>query len=247
VGSVNNQCATFVPPVQANSAALQAASDRATIRSLFTGEISAESQGFAIMLTIPGAPASPDIEQFLTTVQQTHTLDQSLLAAESTQDKAAISRGVITHNTLMRQLETQAAALGLSACEPAAAQPTQPEFYPPAASRAGNISPARQLFIQRVDQTCARDFNAGVPPSGELAEIVALGQPLDGAAAYEKWLGNMRTRVGIDGEIQAAQASGDVASADAYNAQWTSLKRLGNLYGEQFGLVICTSNGPQPN
>jgi hypothetical protein len=145
-----------------------------------------------------------------------------------------------------------------------------PGYYSPVPSTAGEVSPARRRFIDRVDGTCARTYNrgqaaqaaferrvAGRPDAqeratrfyvrwhtGQYRALRALGRPPQARLAYRRWLGNMGARVRLEARYAPLLRAGRSAEAQAVTEQVGALKARGNALGQRFGLRVCTSNGP---
>lgn len=129
-----------------------------------------------------------------------------------------------------------AAAMAASACGSAGT----------GSSPASGTAVTQQAFAIRVDSTCARDYNGGVSQEKELKDLEALGEPPSAQSVYDQWLDNVRQRTTLAAQAQAAAATGDVEKVNELVAQALVLKKTGNGLGEEFGLVVCVSNGPQP-
>lgn len=142
-------------------------------------------------------------------------------------------------------------------------------YYPSVPSLARKISPKRRRFIDRADATCVRMYSkimAGQRTvavryrdspgertavyaayvrghARELRAIVALGRPPDGQKLYEAWLANFRSRV--TGEAQALRLyeQSEFGAAQRKLRPLDASKTTGNLLGQRFGLILCTSNG----
>ena len=140
---------------------------------------------------------------------------------------------------------------------------------PPAPSLAGKISSARQHFIERVDSTCARTYNAGHARQARYADKVArrpdanvlvtafyvdwhtdeyralkaLGDPPEAKAAYTAWLANFGERVRLETGYVPLLRAGRTADVQALEQRVLTLKAEGNRLGQRFGLRICSSNG----
>lgn len=142
---------------------------------------------------------------------------------------------------------------------------------PPAPSLAGEVSSARQDFIEQVDSTCARTYNAGRARQARYAdkvarrpdanvlvsafyvgwhtdqyrELRALGDPPEARAAYTAWLDNFGERVRLEGGYVPLLRAGRIADSQALEQRVLVLKAEGNRLGQRFGLRICSSNGPR--
>jgi hypothetical protein len=141
--------------------------------------------------------------------------------------------------------------------------------YGLAPSLAGKVSPSRRRFIEKTDQTClatygparaayeavqaaagdierqTEAFRAYVEAhADQLRALEGLGRPRDGAALHERWLANFRLRVRLERRLLRLAEAGRLADAAAINRRLGPLKMEGNKAGQQFGLRICTSNGP---
>lgn len=143
------------------------------------------------------------------------------------------------------------------------------DYYPAVPSLAVDVSPARQRFIDLVDQTCTQTYNWGVSTqraadleyqrldspvlresayyaawhAWQLRAIRALGQPPQARILYDAWLANFSERVSIEQRALVLYATNDPKAAEQAVRSLTALKARGNLLGQRFGLVRCTSNG----
>lgn len=143
------------------------------------------------------------------------------------------------------------------------------EYYPAVPSLASAVSPARQRFIGRVDSVCTATYNRGARAQKQadrlygyfdaraflesayyvewhewqLRSLMALGQPPQARALYNAWLSNFRQRVSIERRGLSLYRDKDQAGISRVLKVLPSLKTRGNLYGQRFGLVRCTSNG----
>jgi hypothetical protein len=137
--------------------------------------------------------------------------------------------------------------------------------YAPAESLAGPMSDEWRDFADKVDQTCARNFNAmqvdlantstdsdgwHVQYLHELAtyrEVQALGEPPARPGLLHRWLANVRHRAELMETISQALATGDQTRAKMAEERIPAAKIDANWIGQHFGLRICTSNGPDPD
>jgi hypothetical protein len=97
-------------------------------------------------------------------------------------------------------------------------------YYPEVPSLATDVSPERETFIELVDSTCVRLYNASIPAeneaaaanrgvksarernmayylawhTAELRALAALGEPPQARELYDAWLENFRQRVAIE-------------------------------------------------
>jgi hypothetical protein len=162
-------------------------------------------------------------------------------------------------------------ALLLVALVKLGAFPTGHGGYPPAPSLAGKVSSERRHFIDRVDQTCARTFNAGNARQARYAakvagrpdanvlvtafyvswhrdeyrQLRALGEPPEARAEYAAWIDNFAERVRLESGYVPFMRAGGTAHVQALEQRVLALKTTGNRLGQRFGLRICTSNGPR--
>jgi hypothetical protein len=142
-------------------------------------------------------------------------------------------------------------------------------YYPAVPSLAVNVSPARQRFIERVDRTCVdtyrritRSEDAAAAPyryaslstlgewaayvglhAWQLRTLMRLGQPPEARALYDAWLANFRQRVLVEWDAGLLYQDNRLAAAKRAIDSLRPLKARGNLLGQRFGLVRCTSNG----
>lgn len=80
----------------------------------------------------------------------------------------------------------------------------------------------------------------------QLRSIERLGQPPQARAVYDAWLANFRRRVGVEHGAVVLEAQGRVAAAKRAAASVIALKAQGDVLGQEFGLVRCTSNVGTP-
>jgi hypothetical protein len=142
-------------------------------------------------------------------------------------------------------------------------------YYPAVPSLAVDVSPARRRFIARVDRTCVGTYDRMWNIQGEVAaryryttdstlidsaayvelhawqlrSLVKLGQPPQARALYDAWLANFRRRVLLERHALTLYARHQTAAFKRALASYGPLKARGNLLGQKFGLVRCTSNG----
>jgi hypothetical protein len=131
------------------------------------------------------------------------------------------------------------------------------------------VSAARRRFIARVDGTCVATYNRmwqiqdGVAAryryspdatlidsaayvelhAWQLRSIVKLGRPPQAGALYGAWLANFRQRVLVERHVLILYVRHHRAASRRALASLGPLKTRGNLLGQRFGLVRCTSNG----
>lgn len=143
------------------------------------------------------------------------------------------------------------------------------EYYPSVPSLAVDVSPARRRFIAWVDGTCVDTGDRMWQIQGEVAaryrdsadatlvdsatylelhawqlrSIVALGHPPQARALYDAWLANFRRRVLVERHALMLYLHHHRAASRRALASYGPLKTRGNLLGQEFGLVRCTSNG----
>jgi hypothetical protein len=77
----------------------------------------------------------------------------------------------------------------------------------------------------------------------QLRSLVALGQPPQARKLYDAWLANFRQRVGVERRALILYVHHQRAASRRVLAAYGPLKTRGNLLGQEFGLVRCTSNG----
>ncbi len=77
----------------------------------------------------------------------------------------------------------------------------------------------------------------------QLRELVALGQPPQARKLYDAWLANFRQRVRLERNALILYEHHHRAASRRALAAYGPLKTRGNLLGQEFGLVRCTSNG----
>jgi hypothetical protein len=143
------------------------------------------------------------------------------------------------------------------------------EYYPAVPSLAVDVSPARRRFIARVDATCVATYDRMWQIQGEVAaryrdsndatlidsatyvelhewqlrSLVELGRPPQARALYDGWLANFRRRVRVERNALILYVHHHRAASRHVLASYGPLKTHGNLLGQEFGLVRCTSNG----
>jgi hypothetical protein len=143
------------------------------------------------------------------------------------------------------------------------------EYYPSVPSLANHVSAARRRFIAGVDGTCVDTGDRMWQIEGEVAaryrdnpdatlinsvayldlhalqlrSLVALGRPPEARKLYDAWLANFRQRVGVERRALILYAHHRLAASRRVLATYDPLKTRGNLLGQEFGLVRCTSNG----
>ena len=69
-----------------------------------------------------------------------------------------------------------------------------------------------------------------------------LGQPPQARELYDGWLADFRQRVRDEYRAVVLEARGQLAAAKREAASVTALKARGDVLGQRFGLVRCTSN-----
>jgi hypothetical protein len=143
------------------------------------------------------------------------------------------------------------------------------EYYPAVPSLAIDVSPQRRRFIARVDGVCTATYTAGARAQAQadrlygyfdrrallesayyvswhawqLRSLLALGQPPQARAPYDAWLANFRERLRLEREGLRLYERNDQAGIRRTMRELYALKAEGNLAGQRFGLVRCTSNG----
>jgi hypothetical protein len=142
-------------------------------------------------------------------------------------------------------------------------------YYPAVPSLAVDVSPARQRFIDAVDAVCVDTYRLGeqaqqaanrlyrgyrdhqvrddayglVLHDWQLRAVLALGAPPQARGLYEAWVANFRARLSVERTALALERSGQSDAARRELRLLVGLRDQGNLAGQQFGLVRCTSNG----
>lgn len=143
------------------------------------------------------------------------------------------------------------------------------EYYPAVPSLATDPSPGRLAFIGLVDRVCVGTYREvlraeaqaaqqnsyfvdhvlrdsayhAVLQAWQLRSLVRLGPPPQARALYDAWLASFRHRVSVEHQAVALYAHNHRAAALRLAASLNKLKAQGNLLGQRFGLVRCTSNG----
>lgn len=143
------------------------------------------------------------------------------------------------------------------------------DYYPAVPSLAADVSPERQRFIDAVDGVCTATYDAGAQAQAQadrlygyfdnrgllesayyvswhtwqLRRLLALGQPPQARTVYDQWLANFRERVNIERSSLRMYERKDQAGIRRTMRLLYELKAEGNLAGQRFGLVRCTSNG----
>jgi hypothetical protein len=142
------------------------------------------------------------------------------------------------------------------------------QYFAALPSLATNVSPARRRFIGRVDGACVATYGwlqqalavvearyrywsaAKLIQAAAYAELHAwqlraiesLGQPPQARGLYDAWLANFRRRVRVEGEAVRLYTRGRFTAFKRAVASVGPLKAHGDLLGQKFGLVRCTSN-----
>lgn len=142
-------------------------------------------------------------------------------------------------------------------------------YYPAVPSLASDVSLARLRFVGLVDSVCVGTSNEQVEAEAkaalqyryfddrvlrdaayaarlhawQLGSLVKLGQPPQARALYAAWLANFGHRVSVQVQAVALYARKHHAAARQTFRSLDKLKARGNLLGQRFGLVRCTSNG----
>lgn len=143
------------------------------------------------------------------------------------------------------------------------------EYYPAVPSLAVGMSQARQRFIAWVDGTCVDTGDRMWQIEGDVAaryrdspdatlinsvaylelhelqlrSLVGLGPPPQARKLYDAWLANFRQRVALERHALILYVHHQRAASRHALAAYDLLKARGNLLGQEFGLVRCTSNG----
>lgn len=143
--------------------------------------------------------------------------------------------------------------------------PNEAGRFPPVVSLAISPSPARRRFALALDRTCAVTSNeigvrkrlrrqAHEAPIARFKAWVAdhqrqydaitrLGPTPEATDLYRSWRANMRARIHLEW-VALQRAPHDRTGADAVLSEVEFLKIEGDSLGQEFGLRICTSNGP---
>ncbi len=142
-------------------------------------------------------------------------------------------------------------------------------YYPAVPSLAVNVSPQRERFIHEVDGICTATYNEGAQAqeqadrlygyfdnrgllesayyvswhAWQLRNLLKLGPPPQATGLYDAWLANFRKRVSIERSALRLYERDDQAGIKRTMRRVAELKAHGNLLGQRFGLVRCTSNG----
>lgn len=77
-------------------------------------------------------------------------------------------------------------------------------------------------------------------------QLARLGLPPQARSVYDAWLANFRQRVLDERRGAVLEAHGRMAAAKRVAASVTALKAKGDVLGQEFGLVRCTSNVGTP-
>jgi hypothetical protein len=142
------------------------------------------------------------------------------------------------------------------------------EYFAAVPTLATNVSPARMKFIARVDRACVATYNVSKAAADAFAtryryltnagllndayyvelhawqfeQVVRLGQPPQARELYDGWLANFRQRVDDEYRGMVLEARGQLAAAKSEAAAVTALRAKGDVLGQRFGLMRCTSN-----
>jgi hypothetical protein len=133
------------------------------------------------------------------------------------------------------------------------------DYYPAVPSLATDVSPARRQFIAAADEACGSTYqsmtqaeHAAKPLTDEYTvqlhqwqygQLTKLGQPPQARALYDAWLANFRRRLLLETEELSLEGPRQRAERHRVDESLYRLKAEGNLVGQEFGLVRCTSNG----
>lgn len=141
-----------------------------------------------------------------------------------------------------------------------------PGSFPPVSSLAG-AAPLEQLqFASVVDNTCGTTYDenqvrklrrrrahetlisqqaAGiVDHERQYIAISRLGRPPSAAGLYQAWLANMLERIRLEWRALRQRAQRKLQRSEMTLAKVNFLKVEGDSLGQEFGLRVCTSNGP---
>jgi hypothetical protein len=142
-------------------------------------------------------------------------------------------------------------------------------YYPAVPSLAVSVSAARQRFINAIDATCVNtyDWMDRAERAAEFANqyfddrqirddafyvdlhawqldnLLTVGEPPQARALYDDWVANFRARLAIERTALALERRGQWVAAHRELGLLVGLRDKGNLAGQEFGLVRCTSNG----
>lgn len=131
------------------------------------------------------------------------------------------------------------------------------------------VTPTRERFIGTVDAVCVRTYNRGqwaqrvahfrhqyfddrafldfayysAWHAWQLRTIAALGEPPQARPLYDAWFANFRQRVLIEQGVVSLYERTHRKPPRRAAHNLAELKTRGNLLGQRFGLVRCTSNG----
>ena len=136
----------------------------------------------------------------------------------------------------------------------------------PVSSLAVGAPPAQLRFAALVDRTCETTYDEGAarqlrrdredqPLMKRQRSVVAdherqylaiarLGEPVTAVDVYRAWLSNMHERIRLESLAVSQRAGGSRQRSEATLAHVGFLKIVGNAHGQEFGLRVCTSNGP---
>ncbi len=145
-------------------------------------------------------------------------------------------------------------------------RPGVPGAYPLVSSLAVGAPRGQLRFAALVDEACRQTGNNGfllelrrrrrhVPLKSQEAAAVLdharqyiaigrLGQPSTGRGIYQAWLANMRERIRLEWEALSQRARREAQRAEMTISRVAFLKVQGDALGQEFGLRVCTSNGP---
>lgn len=136
----------------------------------------------------------------------------------------------------------------------------------PVPSLAVGAPPTQLRFAALVDETCETTYEEGAerqlrrdqedePLMQRQRAVVAdherqylaiarLGEPSTAVGVYRDWLSNMHERIRLESLAVLQRDGGSRKRSEATLAHVGYLKIVGNARGEEFGLRVCTSNGP---
>ena len=140
-----------------------------------------------------------------------------------------------------------------------------PVADPPAVATAGDVSPARQRFIERVERTCARFSQRGraslsaytrrVRGRADMPELVArfsarwherryralrrLGRPPEARLAYGRWLEAMRAQTRLEASYLPLMRAGRAAEAQTAAADAVALRARRVALARRVGMRGC--------
>ncbi len=144
-----------------------------------------------------------------------------------------------------------------------------PGSFPPVSSLAAAAPPGQLRFASEVDKICAVTYNenqvrelrrlraheasisrreAGIlDHERQYIAIDRLGPPPSAPNLYGAWLTNMLGRIKLEWLALRQRAQGKTRRSEITLAEVSFMKVRGDSLGQEFGLRLCTSNGPLRN